>query len=186
MDVAMITMDTAKARAAFKAYSTAVKQRYDADYDALAKGYKSIAQGRSVIDLYAAMKQAGVDRQLRPRLAIARANWEWCYFDGRYGGLGRQWQFRDESWHRSKYFTRKYINLKAEIQATDRTLKARVPLVPPQYRPRGSLGNYYILWEADWEDMPVDPILLRHLGGSLYAVLALWDLTDLERAVMRK
>jgi hypothetical protein len=29
-----------------------------------------------------------------------------------------------------------------------------------------------------------DPYLLRHVGGALYAVLAAWDLTDLERAIM--
>ena len=27
-------------------------------------------------------------------------------------------------------------------------------------------------------------ILLRHLGGDAYAVLAMWDLTELERLVM--
>jgi hypothetical protein len=62
---------------------------------------------------------------------------------------------------------------------------AVVPIVPPQYRPKFKLSNYHILWEADWKRVPVDPILLKHLGGSLYAVLASWDLTEIEQAVLR-
>lgn len=34
------------------------------------------------------------------------------------------------------------------------------------------------------KEAPVDPALLKHIGGDLYAVVATWDLTDLERAVL--
>jgi hypothetical protein len=60
-----------------------------------------------------------------------------------------------------------------------------VPLVPPNLRPARGLNRYCILFEAEWEPVPpTDPMLLRHLHGSLYAVLAVWDLTPLERAVI--
>lgn len=35
----------------------------------------------------------------------------------------------------------------------------------------------------NWKLPPGDPLLLKHLAGTLYAVLAVWDLTELERAV---
>lgn len=39
--------------------------------------------------------------------------------------------------------------------------------------------------EAQWRPVPpVDPFLLKHLGGTLYVVLAQWDLTPLEQAVL--
>jgi hypothetical protein len=44
-----------------------------------------------------------------------------------------------------------------------------------------------VLWEADWKVHPVppgDPALLKHIGGDLYAVVAVWDLTPLEQAVL--
>ena len=66
-------------------------------------------------------------------------------------------------------------------------MRAMVPPIPPALRPPYKLGNYAILWEATWEKVPRppgDPALLRHIGGDLYAVLAIWDLTDLERAVL--
>jgi len=31
---------------------------------------------------------------------------------------------------------------------------------------------------------PRDPALIRHIRGDLWAVLAVWDLTELERAVL--
>jgi hypothetical protein len=167
MDVQEITMDPAKAREAFKAYSAAVKQRYNADYDALAKGYKAIAEGKSVIDLHAVLKAAGTDDRARPKLAIARADWEWSYF-------GRHWIARN--W---------VMVFSADSSPYEHYTRRRVTVSNDCF-PGGSLGNYHILCEADWEDVPVDPILLRHLSGALYAVLATWNLSPLERAVMRK
>jgi hypothetical protein len=64
------------------------------------------------------------------------------------------------------------------------TGRALVPLIPPWARPKAKLSNYHILWEADWTDVPVDPALLKHLGGPLYVVLAVWDLTEVERSVL--
>jgi len=63
--------------------------------------------------------------------------------------------------------------------------RAMVPSIPPSLRPPHSFASYYILWEAVWEPIaPRDPMLLRPLGNNLYAVVAVWDLTDLERAVL--
>ncbi len=60
-----------------------------------------------------------------------------------------------------------------------------VPLIPPALRPSTDFRNFHILWEAEWQRVaPKDPALLKHVGGHLYAVLATWDLTELERAVL--
>lgn len=66
-----------------------------------------------------------------------------------------------------------------------------VPSIPATLRPKAALHNYRTLFEVEhWEPLhrqpraPRDPALLRHIGGDLYAVLAVWDLTELERAVI--
>jgi hypothetical protein len=72
---------------------------------------------------------------------------------------------------------------------------ALVPMIPAAVRltlPTGTTDrDSFILWEVEeWADRRIgsradrDPYLLRHLGGDLWAVLAEWDLTELERAVM--
>lgn len=53
------------------------------------------------------------------------------------------------------------------------------------------LRRYHVFWKVEaWYDRnpiepPVDPFLLLHIGGSNYAVLAQWGLTELERSDMR-
>jgi hypothetical protein len=69
---------------------------------------------------------------------------------------------------------------------------ALVPMIPADVRPaEGREKDWFVLWEVErWSNEPLlaapdrDPFLLRHVGGDLYAVLAEWNLTDLERAVM--
>jgi hypothetical protein len=64
-----------------------------------------------------------------------------------------------------------------------------VPSVPPQFRPTGALSDYHILFEAEWQRVPpVDPMLLKQIGHAespLFVVLAAWDLSPLEQAVLR-
>ena len=63
--------------------------------------------------------------------------------------------------------------------------EARVPMVPAGLRPAHALSNYFTLWEATWSRIaPKDPALLKDIGDGLYIVLAVWDLTELERAVI--
>jgi hypothetical protein len=63
---------------------------------------------------------------------------------------------------------------------------AQYQLLPPSIKPsEASLKHYHILWEAEWENAPpVDPYLLRRISANLFVVIASWDLTPLERAVM--
>ena len=64
--------------------------------------------------------------------------------------------------------------------------KAQLPLIPVHLRPKRGLENYHILWEAEWEPIPPrDPYLLRRIGkADLWLVVAHWDLTEVERAVL--
>jgi hypothetical protein len=59
------------------------------------------------------------------------------------------------------------------------------PVVPPEHHPE---RDRVILFEAgDWrwsevpQSIPGDPALLRPLGGDLYAVEAVWELSTVER-----
>lgn len=198
MNIETISMDRIAAREAFAAYRAAVKARHSAEDEALVLGYRALARGMQLLDLNAVMQRAGVDHRFQPRLAIARADARDCFYECR-SDRHRFWSDRQSS----DAHTRRYVTLPGETfpappgAGRERytltpdgkrhwgLLRAMVPLIPAQYRPRGSLNNYHVLWEAVWELVPpVDPILLRHLHGSLYAVLAQWDLTPLERAVM--
>lgn len=188
MTIATITMPGSAAWNAFQQYRAALKQSHSEEDAALMKAYKAIWWGRKLVDLVAVMQEAGTDQHGRPKLAIQRADCEiiWCTreLDGsaefRVYQNGRTNRARNAVVRlpRRTFLMRSFSEGRVHCQA-------RVPLIPPQYRPPGNLDKYHLLWEAEWIGVPRDPILLKHLGKNLYAVLAAWELTPVEQAVLR-
>lgn len=184
MEAPLVTMNPVAARQAWNQYRAAIKKRHTKEDEILLRGYKHLAQGKKILDLFEVMKSVGLDGNGRPRLAIARANWEKCWLDIFENG---EIHFQLDRWARG---SRQRIIIPPGIISGRFTrqfnLTARTPAVPPQFKPAGSLDNYHIMWDAKWDtEPPRDPILLRHLGRNVYAVLATWDLTALERALLR-
>jgi hypothetical protein len=195
MNIPVIEMDQEKAREAFEIYRSSVRERHNEEDAQIMRGYKALASGQQIFDVDEVMKMAGLDHLARPRLAIIRADAEYAWFVGYEDGSGIFQMRRDQSVYASKCIT--YISegtFPAEVKKWrdfawgSRTSKIRalVPLIPPQYRPKFKLLNYHILFEPEWEEVPPkDPFLCKHLGGSLFAILAAWDLTEVERMVLK-
>lgn len=185
MNVNTISMKPMEAKAAYEQYRNAVKLRHNEEDAAIAAGYRVLAQGKSVINVREAISQAGVDEQHHPKLAIARADAKHVFYRGYNSGSCR---FVTNDWARTiRGGFIEYPDGTLPVRTDGGwsiDLKAIVPNVPPGLRPAGALRRYFILWEADWKRVPHDPMLLRHLGGELFAVLAVWDLTEIERAVL--
>ena len=168
---------------AFQEYRAAVKARYSEEDAVLMRAYRALGQGRKVLDLFAVIQEAGLNANGQPKLAVCRA-------DAQIVNCRRYWNGRVEFWSgslRRNAKANRAIRLPRMTFPTGKDLdcRATVPLIPPAYRPAGSLDRYHLLWEADWTAVPKDPILLRHLGKNLYAVLAAWELTPVEQAILR-
>lgn len=188
MNLEPITMDQAAAEAAFREYRAAFMAERNQIDGELMRGYKALRNGKQLIRLTQTISAGGVDDQGRPRLAIARADENSisvttaadgsCQFapTGNVRARDRVFDLPPDTLPRGngKWLTNRW---------------ATIPLIPPRLRPRYALTGYHILWEAVWRApntrrAPRDPALLKRLGGDLYAVLAVWDLTELERAVL--
>jgi len=181
MNVELITMDADAARAAYRDYRTAVRQRHNAEDAEIAQGYKEIAKGHPLINLVDALDVAGLDEKGYPRIAIARASLQtvWCTV---YTGAIA---FHDDEYY-SQYATRKYIRVPTTTPGYCRSVSAVVPIVPPALRPKDKLSNYFILFEPVWKKAPnPDPLLLKRLNRFTFAVLAQWDLTPVELMVLQ-
>lgn len=197
MDVQTITMDRGPALEAFREYRDAVRLRHDDEDEAIMRGYRELARGGRLVRLDDVLRAGGVDGAGRPRLAVARADYPFVHLDidkpwrddhatAVFASADDSWEARTaRAWHRV-HRVRNFEGLTGGHEGYHR--RATVPIVPPSLRPRGSLKRYHVLWEVEeWATRPApprDPYLLRRCGGDLWAVLAQWDLTDLERAVL--
>lgn len=185
MDVATITMPSYTARRAFLEYRNAVRGAGNlapaADV-ALMHSYRALSLGKRILNLYDVMRVAGVDEQNRPHLAVCRADIARVNFDTIWRNHGFVPVFGDWT---GGYGRGKIVFPANTFPNNVKTnIFAQVPIIPPRLRPKHALRNYHLLWEADWNAPPRDPILLKRVHGLLFAVLAQWDLTDLERSVL--
>lgn len=199
MEVVTIEQAQEEAKAEWKQYCKAIRENIpnDAEYMRYYKSIKNalyyLSKGKQIIDVNASMKAAGLNDQRLPRLAICKAAmkkvfFEWSWGDGRfferYRPKGEVWDGERNEFRLplSAWGLSNRLNMSNPVSTV-------VPKVPAQFIPKNGLENYFILWEVEeWTpEPPKDPMLLKRIRGSknLFAVLAVWELTKLERAVLR-
>jgi len=186
METNLIGMPKEKALEAYRAYRKIIKEKRTREDEVLRRGYKYLAQGNKVINVADALRKAGLDGVGRPRIAIARAHWEKCFLKVYHNGGCAFAEDNNQFWRASS--RQRCVTFPGGTLESGNPLNnfsAVVPSIPPQFRPTDSLANYHILWDAKWtQEAPDDPLLLKHLGRNVYAVLAVWDLTPLEKSLL--
>lgn len=204
MNLSTITMDADEAAERAEAYehlpSPTDEER------AIWQGFAALAAGKTLINLADAIRNGGHDERGWPRLAVMGAAEKWCHLSVVARGDGSvRWSFspRDPNERQSerRIFRYEHPPIGEVVPCgwgwRNERRRAMVPNVPPEHRPRGkgtwantpiSLSHFAVLWEVpEWETAPIppgDPALLRHLGGELWTVEAVWDLSELEQAVL--
>lgn len=192
MNLTTIDISEDEAREKLAEYEAALKVERNAEDEAIAIGYRAAARGLPIIRLTQAVEAGGYFGNGLPKIAIVRADATQCHV--RWDGDALLFADGD-SWMRNRGAlvnrdtVRVPVSNKPEYQRGRRSSGTTVvPLVPPRYRPRRPrrLSRCHILWEVEeWSSLPPrDPALLRHIRGDLWSVLAVWDLTELERYVL--
>lgn len=195
MDLATLDVNSEEAKDRLAAYEAQIAEERTVEDDAIRAGYRALARGLPVISLSATIEAGGYFDSGLPRIAIVRADATTCWVDVTTWGIGAgRWRyvFTDEPHDRGRArvgIHRVSVDLPRPKVVTNQAYGAStiVPVIPPQHRPRRTrLPRFHVLWEVErWDPTPpVDPALLRHIRGDLWAVMATWDLTDLERAVL--
>lgn len=168
----------------------------------ITRTYYHLAKGRTIIRALESIKAAGLDRDFLPKLAIVSATAKECHLRReRSGAIVMSSGFRGVRVAPKRNTFRlgaDSFNFPAESfpiapwATTPGTRQnssehvATSPIVPLHLRPQRGLENYHILFEAEWKRIPPrDPYLLRRIGqADLWLVVAAWDLTEVERAVL--
>ncbi len=197
---AITVEDKEAAKAARDAYMEAARRSRSAMDRALAQSYKAIAEGSCLVDIEATMRETPVHDNGLPKLAIVRADFKQVFLKLHHDGSGvmagtqefaegyrvktragtARIEFPEKTFERVNQETGERYPWSWECH------RAPVPLIPPQFRPADAYANYHILWEVEtWARVaPRDPLLLRKVTGQIYAIVAQWNLTELERLIM--
>lgn len=183
MQVETITLDRVKARELYRKYKEHAHWSEPMD-DEVRRAYQLIAQGRLVIRAAESIRAAGLNDQKLPKLAIARADAKSIYWrpDRNKGDFTTfRWGKRANE-HHSHRITVQWPGMADQMPRGE----AHLPLIPVHLRPKRGLANYHVLWEAEWTPLPPgDPYLLRRIGrADLWLVVAAWELTEIEKAVL--
>jgi hypothetical protein len=186
-----------EAERALRFYEAQVRDERTDEDAAIAAGYRAASRGQPVVMLPQVMTAGGWFDNGLPRLAICRADASECWVRVHRpwtstAGVPHEVTFSDQPDERGHVRVGRHrvqVSMPAPAVTTNAKWRAHtvVPLVPPQHRPkRTRLHLFHVLWEVEeWTAIPPrDPALLRHIRGDLWSVVATWDLTELERAVL--
>lgn len=196
MQVATVQIDQGAARVQLQRYQRslqhrrrseekAVIERIDAEDRATIEMLEVLAKGVKILDLVESMRLAGCKPDGSPVLAVARADQQWCWCKSSGDDLLFGERYHDRSHRRLTIPVPKSALPGCRVgQREMYELRAVVPQIPPHLRPAASLRHFHILWEADWQRVPKDPILMRRIRGQHFAVIAQWDLTEVEQLVL--
>jgi hypothetical protein len=193
MQLSGLEIDPDTARVRLAEYAAALRVERNAEDEAIAAAYRAAARGLPVISLSAAVTAGGFFDNGLPRIAIARATATRCAVARSRSDAGLVYSDeRATGWPVRALVGAAHVRVNVELSPPPGAFLWRattvVPPVPPRHRPRrlDRLRACHILWEVEkWDPTPPrDPALLRHIRGDLWAVLAVWDLTDVERHVL--
>ncbi|HVG51613.1 MAG TPA: hypothetical protein VM867_08275 [Xanthobacteraceae bacterium] len=182
-----VTIAAETARELYRAYQK--HRHYSTPIDReVMSAYQKLAQGRLVIKALESIATAGANELGLPKLAIARADATVCNL--RSYGDGSAVMFTGPRITARRANATRTIRFDWPAGTFPgngwRDATAIVPVPPLHLRPKRAMQNYHTLFEAEWRKAPPsDPFLLRRLGkGDLWVVLAMWDLTPVEKAAL--
>ena len=199
MNLSAIEIPQDEARARLAEYEAVIREERTAQDEAIAMGYRAAARGLPVIRLSETVAAGGWFDNGLPRIAVVRAYdphqapamTPLCY--AWWSGSDLIFADRDDrSVNRGALVGRHSVRVPVagppeRRRSSWEAAETIVPIIPPHLRPRPRrLRHCHILWEVEsWTRIPPkDPALIRHIRGDLWSVLAVWDLSELERAVL--
>ena len=196
MHTEKITVSRSEAETLFRQYKTHAAWSEPIDWE-VQRTYDLLRKGKVIIRALESIKQAGLNREFLPKLALTVATAKKCHLvryrngefrmspnDGTSRSKKHNLNFRQNTFvFPVDSFPMSYDG-KHRVHRSEHT--AQAPMIPSHLRPQRGLANYHILWEAEWEPLPpTDPYLLRRIGNAdLWLVVAHWDLTEVERAAL--
>lgn len=207
LEVELLAIPKKRAEEEFEAIKQALrtnkKLQEQQIYREFQKVYGHLQYGKKIIDVYEAFKKVGLNEDGDPKLAIVRADSKVVLCEERNDGSVTFWHDRGlPSLPRNPLW--RWSGDHDDIKLPANTFKWKIvdgrqqyglkqtitPIIPAKIlvnEIKVLLRNFHIIWEVEkWKPIPPrDPILVKRLTPNLFGVLATWNLTELERAIIR-
>ena len=197
MNIDTLEVPEAEAREKLAEYQSLLAEERTAEDRAILAAYRAAARGLPVIRLSKTVQAGGFFGNGLPKIAVVRADSAECYVHWTWGGASEALVFSSQENRINNGATVGKHTVRVPAQRPALATSSRhspwnrprtmVPIIPPKHRPRWPrVRNCHLLWEVEaWKPVPPrDPALIRHIRGDLWSVLAVWDLTELERYVL--
>lgn len=195
MNITSLEITPEEATARLAEYEAQLHSERTREDEAIIAGYRAAKRGFPIISLPHVIGAGGWFENGLPKLAVVRADATQCWVEISYGNDTRRITYRDVERGRDRGALVGQHHVRVTAPAPDAPTPVRprwsaktiVPLIPPRHRPNPRrIRGFHILWEVErWDPTPpLDPALLRHIRGDLWSVMAVWDLTQLERHVL--
>ncbi len=183
----------------------AIKDGYITRRTALARDlmavYGHLKHGGKIVDIYKAFHKAGLDEDGHPKLGISSFDSKWCYLYKKKNGGAIFSNENKDSW--TVYAVKGIGDTQlpadtyewGEKFSEGTRFKCVAPVVPFRVISIASVKltpqHYHVIFEPEvWSKSkvptpPGDPILGKMLTPNIFGVIATWDLTELERSIIR-
>jgi hypothetical protein len=205
LKVEQLAIPKNKASEEYEAYKQELKRSKTQFNEDMKSLYAHMKHGGKVLDLWESMKLAGLNSDGDPKLAIIGASFSKVRFSKEYdwqnnmmvSNGGAFQPATSLTWsQRMKYqvvVPKEFFpdwSKDAKGSILRREIETITPIVPARIMNAlrsHKLENYHILWEVEkWQPVPPkDPMLLKRITPNMFLILATWDLSPLERAVIR-
>lgn len=195
-----ITLDKETAKTKYLEALEAEKVNKAKHLTDLKKVYWQLAKGNKIIDLFETLKKLPLNADGDPAIGIAPLQARTCFFEklddggGIFGGERIAfWKHKPGEirlpaktfgpWQAEK-FTNEYGT---HVRLKNKSLQAPVPVVPPQHADLLTASDMYIIFDTPkWQPAPPDdPIIARRITANLFAIQAKWNLSKIEKAIIR-
>jgi len=175
----------------FNEYTELLKTKNEKWIKQLQTAYKYLKDGKQIIDIYEVFRNNKLKNGL-PTLALARADMDRIVYQKKRNGAGAFGLKTTNPWGSYKLTT--ILKLPKGTMKTMTSeygfYDTHVPIIPAEFVPTNDFSKYFILFEVEkWDSIAPpksDPILLARISENLFVVLAVWELTELERRLIRK
>lgn len=205
MEVTEILVEKREIEEELVALKQAMKEGYISKRSVLARDlmavYRHFKYGGKLIDLYETFRATGIDKDTHPKIAIVQFGAKFCHLHKKRNG-GAIFSNAPLPWTTSANKSNGDIVIPADtFEWNVKTIKGEhkwkcvAPIVPPRVVLIASAKltpqHYHILFEPEeWTiskpaQPPGDPILGRMLTPNIFGVIATWDLTDLEKTIIK-